>query len=121
MPREQRAKPRLMSNQPTFKPGYWAAIVLRDRISPSDCYVGEVQAVDEHGVRLTLVDWIVGAATGSDLFVAWEHIATSLVAAEQHDLSLFLQEAGNFQTRVHQRTKEAGQEETGNVAEKTSL
>jgi hypothetical protein len=27
---------------------------------PLDCYVGEVQEVDEQGFRLTLADWVTG-------------------------------------------------------------
>ena len=36
--------------------GYWMAVVLPKDTAPLRCYVGKVQAVDDYGVRLTLVE-----------------------------------------------------------------
>jgi hypothetical protein len=51
-------------------------VALTLSASPERIYVGEVQVVDERGVRLSLVDsW--------DVFVAWEQIAWALVATPE--------------------------------------
>jgi hypothetical protein len=66
--------------QPTLYPGFWAALTLRAGTAPLRCYVGVVQSVDAHGVRITLVDWLMGSATGFDVFVPWSNLESALVA-----------------------------------------
>lgn len=80
-----------------IEPGQWVALVLRPRSAPMRCYVGEVQAADERGVRLTLIDWVVGAACGSDFFAPWDQITSALVATADHDKGLFVREAVQWQ------------------------
>lgn len=60
------------SNQ-TLAVGFWVAITLAEGMAPLRSYVGKVQAVDEHGMRLTLIDWFTMSATVYDLFVPREH------------------------------------------------
>jgi hypothetical protein len=31
------------------------------------CYVGEVQAVTDAGIRMTMIDWLFGMSAGLDL------------------------------------------------------
>ncbi len=77
--------------------GFYAAICLRPDAAPLRCYVGLVEAVDEHGVRLTLIDWVLGAPTDYDLFVAWSEITAALVSTPDHDLHDFGRRAGQWQ------------------------
>jgi hypothetical protein len=83
----------------TLKPGYWVALALTDPVAGSNCYVGQIQAVDARGVRITMLDWIVGTATGFDFYASWSTITGALVATSEHALSLFGDDAGAFQTR----------------------
>ncbi len=107
MPVNRIHKPIVKKNGPIFKPGYWVAVTLKEKVAPTDCYVGEIQAVDEHGIRITLVDWLIGAASGSDLYIAWEQIAVALVATEDHSLEYFVTMAGDWQSLVYERQREA--------------
>ena len=72
-----------MSTQ-TLKVGYIVAVNMAEGVSTNDCYVGEVQAVDEHGIRLTHIDWIAGRFTGMDVFIAWRNIECAQVATDEH-------------------------------------
>jgi hypothetical protein len=89
-----------VKSQPTLQPGWWVALTLAAGSAPLRCYVGEVQAVDERGVRITLVDWLLGMACGFDLFVPWRNIESALVGTDQHSLDHFGDEAGKWQTRM---------------------
>lgn len=74
----------------TLEPGYWVAMVVREGAEPgTGVYVGVVQAVDPRGVRLTLIDWIIGTACGWDLFVPWPDIRCCLIATPEHDVEHF--------------------------------
>ena len=57
--------------QPLLQVGWWAAVTVKEGVFPLRCYVGQVEAIGERGVRLTLVDWLTGTATSYDLFVPW--------------------------------------------------
>lgn len=62
------------------------AVVLRPGAAPSRCYVGEVQAVDDLGLRITCMDWFIGQFSGFDVFAPWSQITATKVATEQHSL-----------------------------------
>ena len=51
----------------TLKIGWWMAANLKPGIAPLRCYVGQIEAIDELGLRMTLVDWLTGSATSYDL------------------------------------------------------
>jgi hypothetical protein len=85
----------------SLKPGYVVALVLKEGIAPMRCYVGEVQNVDDRGIRLTLVGWIIGAFLSWDFFAPWESITAALVATPNHDIKSFGEEAGEFQLRCN--------------------
>jgi hypothetical protein len=70
----------------TLEVGRVVALALKADGSPVRVYVGEVQAVDENGVRLSLVDsW--------DMFVAWAQIAWALIATPKQGVGLDDEEA----------------------------
>jgi elongation factor P hydroxylase len=77
--------------------GYWMAVVLPKDTAPLRCYVGQVQAVDEQGVRLTLMDWITGTASNYDFFVAWRNLESALIATPEHSRHDFEQQARQWQ------------------------
>jgi hypothetical protein len=84
-----------------LQPGWFAAVTVTAGVFPARCYVGQIEAVDERGIRLTLIDWIIGTPSGYDLFVSWPHIEGAYVATDQHDLGLFIGEkAGKWQSQV---------------------
>jgi hypothetical protein len=87
----------------TLEPGYVVALTLRADAAPLRAYVGEVQTVDERGVRLTLIDWLIGSFCSWDLFAPWEQITSALVATPDHDVTHFDQAAGNWQTWMDDR------------------
>ena len=83
----------------TLEVGYAAAICLKPDTAPSRCYVGQVDDVDEHGVRLSLMDWMIGRPVGWDFFVPWENVDSVLVATPDHDVESFGEAAAEFQVR----------------------
>lgn len=90
----------MTTNITTLQPGYVAAITLKPDSAPLRSYVGEVQAVDEHGVRLTLVDWLIGTFSGYDLFVPWDALCAALVATDEHDIRANPDAFSKWQTRM---------------------
>lgn len=87
----------------TLEVGYAVALTLKADAAPSRAYVGRIEAIDERGVRLTLVDWLMGMFCGWDLFVPWEQIASALVATPDHDVKAFGDSAADWQTRMDGR------------------
>jgi hypothetical protein len=89
--------------RPVLKPGWWAAITLKPDTAPLRCYVGEIQALDSQGVRITLVDWFSAQPTGWDLFVPHANIESALVATNDNHIKTIRDEAGKWQERMEQR------------------
>lgn len=81
-------------------PGYWVALCLRPNTAPQRVYVGQVQAVDRRGVRVTLRDVITGGAHGYDFFAPWSSIASFIVATPEHDVERFHIVAETFQAAM---------------------
>jgi hypothetical protein len=86
-----------------LEPGYWVALTVKPETTPLDAYVGEVKAVDSNGVRLTLIDWFLGNASGWDVYVAWGNVEAALVATPEHNLHDFGEAAADWQQRVAER------------------
>jgi len=84
-------------------PGFWAALVLAPNSAPQRCYLGQVQSVDDRGVRMTLMDFVIGDAVGWDLFVAWPNLQIALIATPAHDVAAWLERAGRFQTEMNEK------------------
>ena len=70
----------------TIYKGNIVAVVLRPDAAPLRCYVGEVQAVDDRGLRITCMDWFIGQFSGFDVFAPWSQITAVQVATEEHSL-----------------------------------
>jgi hypothetical protein len=47
-------------------------------MGPLRCYVGELVDENDHGIRITLMDWVIGSPGGFDLFIPRESIALVL-------------------------------------------
>jgi len=77
-------------------PGNVAALVVKDGTAQNRCYVGKVLAVDEHGVRLTLMDWRAASFRGWDFFAPWENVSSAMVA-EGGDASRFFDMASDLE------------------------
>lgn len=60
--------------------------LMTDLPTRTKCYVGEVQAIDDVGVRITLIDWFIGMFTNEDLFVPWPHVIGAAVWTEAHSI-----------------------------------
>jgi hypothetical protein len=86
---------------PVIAPGYLAAVVLK-RGSFTTVPVGQVQAVDDWAIRLTLVDWITGRFTGSDLLIPRKQIKSILLATPLHSAELFGDEARWLQEQMRE-------------------
>jgi len=81
----------------TIEPGFWVAVTLKKDSAPLRVYVGQVQEVDDSGIRLTLIDWLIGTATGWDLFVPWATLEAALVATPEHDVERFGEAGARWQ------------------------
>jgi hypothetical protein len=93
----------------TLKPGWWVAVTLKPSIAPLRSYVGKIQAIDGHGIRLTLIDWMTRSANGDDLYIAHSNLECALVATEEHDLELFVEEAEKWATLMDRKPAEAAE------------
>jgi hypothetical protein len=87
----------------TLEPGWWVAVAFRDPVAKNRCYVGQVQAIDERGFRITGLDWIVGRAANWDAWIPWSNVLGISIATDQHRASLerFGQHATGFQARCN--------------------
>lgn len=65
--------------------GYHVALSLKEGAAPLRSYIGEIQAVDATGIRVTLMDFFVGRAAGFDLFVPWSQLTAALVFTSEHN------------------------------------
>lgn len=81
----------------TIEPGHWVALAMTSTaVGGYRCWIGQVQAVDEHGVRLTQADGATGRPSGFDVYAAWPSIAGALVATKDHFLDQFGDESIRF-------------------------
>jgi hypothetical protein len=66
--------------------GWGVAVILRQPVNELACYVGEVQAVDEHGIRIRIsaTDWLIGEAVGMDWYFPWSDIAAMEIFTDSH-------------------------------------
>jgi hypothetical protein len=84
--------------------GQIVALALHQPVAGLACYVGEVQAVDARGVRITLVDWTTGLFAGLDFFTPWTNVEGALVATSAHHPN------GDELARFQQRCEETAAE-----------
>lgn len=83
-----------------LEPGYCVGVALREPICSLRYYVGEVQAVDELGIRITGIDWMVGMFCGFDHWFPWSNIlGLKDVATEAHSLHDWASQQGSSQRR----------------------
>lgn len=94
-----------------IRPGYRVALATRRSVAGNAVWVGVVQEVDEHGVRLTGVDWLIGMEVGWDYYVPWTEIVVAQIATPDHSGALFYDQAAQFQKRVNSELKGAGEGE----------
>jgi len=83
-----------MAKTETIEPGYCVAVSLVPETAPNNCYIGLVEAVDGHGIRIDLVHWddkldMLGGYTES-LFVPWTNINSILVSTEKQPTRRFM-------------------------------
>jgi hypothetical protein len=80
----------------SLQPGMWVALALKEGAAPARGYVGQVQSVDERGVRITRVDWISGTASDWDFFAPWDQITSALIATPEHNIAAFGESADSY-------------------------
>lgn len=83
-----------MAKPTAIQAGYCVAMSLLPGTAPRNCYIGLVEAVDEYGIRVSLVHWDkesdrLGGYTES-LFVPWVNINSVLVSTSQQPVRLFM-------------------------------
>lgn len=87
-------------SEPALKVGYWVALTLKAGTAPLRVYVGMIEAIDERGVRITLIDWISGIASSWDFFVPHVNIESALVGTQDHALDGFGKAAAEWQEKM---------------------
>lgn len=96
MKKKSAVKPAPTTTEPTLKPGWWVAVVLKPGAAPLRSYVGQIQTIDAQGMRLTLVDWFTGHPSNWDFFVPQASLESALVCTDKHDSQLFGDAAGKW-------------------------
>jgi hypothetical protein len=102
--------------KPLLKVGWWAALNLKPDVAPRRCYVGQIQAISDDGIRITLVDRISGLADGHDLYIPHRNIESALVCTEEHDFEGFGDDAGKWQTNMDEKDKTPSTENADGLA-----
>jgi hypothetical protein len=94
-----------MAKMETIQPGYCVAVHLVPETAPDNCYIGQVEAVDDHGIMINMVHWddkldMLGGYTES-LFVPWSNINSILISTERQPTRRFMTDrARKWQARV---------------------
>jgi hypothetical protein len=83
-----------MARTDTIQPGYCVAVHLLPGTAPENCYIGMVEAVDDHGIMINLVHWddkldMLGGYT-EGLFIPWKNINSILVSTETQPTRRFM-------------------------------
>jgi hypothetical protein len=96
----------------TIEVGYWIAVTLKKDTAPLRCFVGQVKAVDQLGIRVALrleerlissVDRVDFHKTnyelfhGYDVFIPWSNLDSALIANSDRMLSGFSPAANKWQ------------------------
>jgi hypothetical protein len=83
-----------MARTDTIQPGYQVAVHLLPETAPENCYIGEVEAVDDYGLLINLVHWDdkLDTVTGhtESLFIPWININSMLVSRDTQPTRLFM-------------------------------
>jgi len=74
----------------------WVALTLKPGTAPRRVYIGLVEAVERHGIRLSSLEWL----GDSDLFVPWESITAALVATNLGALMGLSETAERWQEQI---------------------
>jgi predicted GIY-YIG superfamily endonuclease len=85
LPRE----PRPRAGRRGLEIGWWVVVYLREPVAKTRALVGQVQYVGRRGLRITGMDWLIGAAAGWDEWIPWSNVLGCMVATDEHDLSGF--------------------------------
>ena len=85
-----------MAKAETIRLGYFVAISLIPGTAPHNCYIGLVQAVDEYGIRINLVEWddeLDGVKKYTeDFFTPWANITSILVCTTEEPVRRFIKD-----------------------------
>jgi hypothetical protein len=94
------------NRQTLLKVGWWVALTLKPDTASLHCFVGQIEAISDDGIRLTLVDWFDGMPTGYDFYVPHRNIESALVCTDKHNLKGFGDEAGRWQKMTEPKDTE---------------
>ena len=101
-----------MPRTDTIQPGYCVAVHLLPESAPENCYVGMVEAVDDHGIMINLVHWdekldMLGGYT-EGLFIPWNNINSILVSTERQPTRRFMTDkARKWQAQIQAMSRKA--------------
>ena len=94
-----------MAKTETIQPGYCVAVHLVPDTAPENCYIGQVESVDDHGIMINMVHWddkldMLGGYSES-LFVPWNNINSILISTEAQPTRRFMTDrARKWQSRI---------------------
>ena len=100
-----------MARIDTIQPGYCVAVHLLPGTAPESCYIGMVEAVDDHGIMINLVHWddkldMLGGYT-EGLFIPWKNINSILVSTETQPTRRFMTDrARKWQAQIEAMSEE---------------
>lgn len=89
---------------PVFERGHLVALKVTGTVGGTSVLVGEVQAVDADGIRVSAMDWAVGLCCGWDYYLPHSRILDAMVATANHDLTRFGEAAATYQKRVDEES-----------------
>ena len=87
-------------HDPTLVKGYLVGVALREPVAEQRYYVGELQATDALGIRVTGVDWFIGETVGFDQWFPWSNVlGLRDIATPEHSAKNWLDTQANSQRR----------------------
>lgn len=86
--------------------GWAIAVVMERPIGTGYCHVGEVQAIDERGFRITLMDWVVGQFIHDDFYIPWSNVRGMSICTDDHDFGLWSKDIGDYQKRINEARRD---------------
>jgi hypothetical protein len=89
-------------------------VALAEPVAGLRYYCGEIQALDDRGVRVTGFDWLVGLFTQFDVWFPWTNVlGMTEVATSDHSMHEWADKAGGAQRRHNgDRLDDQGPDET---------
>lgn len=108
---------KIVGERNSLEPGFWVLMMLDANIAPWPTLIGEIQAVDGYGVRITRMDRQTKKAEGWDAMIPHDYIlSVPMVGTPDHDLELFKIEAEEIEAQYSGLYGDGDEDDDGGIS-----